>query len=284
MSKQTVPSEIQKLIDQENSRRAQEAADKAELAQIKFRKQVEDGTQLFGIWLQERLDEAPKSIRKYYVSEVTDELLANIGRDERVSQKEIRFHVPGLAPIFFGDISPSDGMWSCATAGFGSGGTVEFRSYFNARHFSFDYNEILIQACESQIEFDRLVAETIEREQEENQRFEHAQETYTNLKKDAAEAEQNELAKIAKIIKSDDALKYLVMAMVAIQQERGLFSAQIAEAESSWHTQEERWSRKAEQLRKQADDAERLAQAERARASEIENDLSDALRLVNKAD
>ena len=61
-----------------------------------------------------------------------------------------------------------------------------------------------------------------------------------------------------------------------------MFEAQVADANNSMYSMDERWSRKAAELRRQADDAQRRAEEERNRASSIEDDLDDAQKKIKK--
>jgi hypothetical protein len=55
-----------------------------------------------------------------------------------------------------------------------------------------------------------------------------------------------------------------------------MYMERISDADDTMCSMEERWSRKAADLRRQAQEAERRAEEERNRASDLEDDLEKA--------
>lgn len=81
-------------------------------------------------------------------------------------------------------------------------------------------------------------------------------------------------------VKNDPILVQLLKAFILIQDERSGFESQLQEADESLYSMENRWSRRAEELRRQADDAQRHADDERSR---LQSDLDDAEAKLKKA-
>jgi hypothetical protein len=92
--------------------------------------------------------------------------------------------------------------------------------------------------------------------------------------------EQREEQVLLDILQHDPVAMAMLKAFVLIHQERSSLTAQIDDANNSLYSMEEHWSRKAVELRRQAEEAQRHAEEERWR---LQSDLDDAESKLKKA-
>ena len=96
------------------------------------------------------------------------------------------------------------------------------------------------------------------------------------------EQEKSEERELFNLFKDDAVAINLMKAFMMINQERSMFEAQINDANETMYSIEERWTRRAEDLRRQANDAQRRADEERDRVSSLQSDLDDAENKLKK--
>lgn len=94
------------------------------------------------------------------------------------------------------------------------------------------------------------------------------------------QTERDEEQALFDALKNDSIAIHLLKAFVLLRDERSHFESRLEEADEAMYSIENRWSRRAEQLRDLADNIQRRADDERYR---LENDLSDAESELKKA-
>ncbi len=205
--------------------------------------------------------------------------------DDRI----LEFHVPGLAPfamVFDCDRHTEqyrltdwiitgvaeqgwDEDWNlCTTAGF----TWNSRYAHKISDPTIDVGMVLLEAKQ-------VADELPKRQTEVKSKFEAAI-------KAREEREQRERRRIAEeqdlfdAIKNDAIAIHMLKAFVLLRDERSDFEVRLTEADETMYSIENRWSRKAEELRRQAADADRKAEDERAR---LQSELDDSQAELKKS-
>jgi hypothetical protein len=280
-----VPDDVAGIIAEKRLAMEMERKDKEVKERAERTAKIEQGKKFLREKIELTLMAVPAWLRQYDVTEfnwderdleLTDRALKNI---------VLVFHIPGLAPIQFNSESNN---WRAAQAyeewnGDWSTPTIKFN---NSSYWRTDLEYTLIEAEQEMQNYDELqaryemrkmeaqisAAEDSQREQES----EHKQEG--NLLQEKTEAET-----LFAIFKDDPVAVNLLKAFLMIRQERTIFEAQLEDANSSLYSMEEHWTRKAADLRRQADAAERRASEEFNRANDLEDDLSKANKKVKES-
>lgn len=206
-------------------------------------------------------------------------------------EKSLEFHIPGLAPIamFFAgvireDEQPKLSYWLvagvcdldwdqktdiCKTAGFSfesefsykaKAGETNLRQVLLAAKIAFENKE------DRQIELDQSIVRHHKRMEKREQ--------------EEARVISEEQA-LFEVIKNDPIAIHMLKAFILLRDERSAFEQRLEEMGEEMYGMENRWSRKAEELRHQAEYAERRARDEQSR---LQSDLDDAEAKLKKAE
>ena len=277
-----IEAEIQKI----NAERQKE-----KLAEEKERKELlKRGREYLSNWVKAQLEKVPEYLRPYYerlnTDSTDDDLAITYGQEgeKRNPNSTLLFNVPGLSPLVY---EPKNGQWACMKAQYKNdvNDDVEWMDWWNAYLRYERLESVLGQAMLEYERYESLQVQCEERKAirerawQEEQVAESAIWMQTKEEKRQEQAEDQELFEA---VKDDPVAVHLLKAFLSIRQERSMFEAQVADANNSMYSMDERWSRKAAELRRQADDAQRRAEEERNRASSIEDDLDDAQKKIKK--
>jgi hypothetical protein len=281
-----VPEGIAVLISAKK-RSMQDEQKQKELQQEQKRKEdIEVGRTVLRLRIAEALIAVPEWLRPYDVteSEWDDDNLERVGKGYiKLNGFILFFDIPGLAPIQY---ETKETNWRAAQAHSQwkeYGPEIPKLGFTNSCYWRSDLEYTLIEAEASFREFQKMQVEYEKRleddrrRQEEEMLHEQKVEACQYAKEQVDEIEEKELFDI---FKDDPIAVHLLKAFLAIRQERSMFECQIEDANSTMYSLEERYSRKAEDLRRQAKYAERRAEEERNRASDLEDDLSKANKKI----
>jgi hypothetical protein len=211
------------------------------------------------------------------------------GRNEAWYEKTLEFQVPGLAPIamvFTGvirdDEEPKLAHW--IVAGVSESDWDEDADLCKKAVFSLDNNHADgAPAKETNIRKVLWVAKK-SFEDKESRQIELDQAIVRKHKRNEMRA-QKEAKKISEeqalfdAIKNDPVAVHMLKAFILLRDERSAFEQRLEEMGDEMYGMENRWSYKAAELRRQADDAQRRANDELRR---LENDLDDAESKLKK--
>lgn len=288
-----IPDHIQTLIDQKRLALEAEQKQNEEKQQREKEEDIEKGKLMVSVYVGQSLELVPEWIRPYFL---------NIGNPEpdyerfvkgwdRVENCSLYFSIPGLSEIEF---SPKNNHWRSAYARWNEDDDESQPGFsFRDRYWKRDLEEVLCQAAEAQKihEENSLRAEQMQLRASERS----AERVRLHSEREAQEAERESLAEARRekkkseeqalfdAIKNDDIAIHLLKAFVLLRDERSLFEERLYEADEQMSSIEHRWSRRAEELQRQADSAKRRAEQESDRAGDLANDLDDAQAELKKA-
>jgi len=286
-----LPDHVAILIEQK--RLAMEAKQKQEELEKHEERDafIQSGRELLRASITESLKAVPEWLHEYDVTESTwnDDSLESIGqRPKTMSDLDLIFHIPGLAPIKF-RFDLDQCKW-CSAQSYTNwreyGPELPKLGFNNNSYFRSDLEFILIEAEQELESF--VLAQQEYQEKIAQVQFHEEQEAKRQEEIDARRASEQtirdtEERELFNVFKDDPVAIHLLKAFLMIHQERGMFESQIEDANETMYSIEERWSRRAEDLRRQANDAQRRAEEEHDRVRDIQNDLDDAEAKLKKA-
>ena len=282
-----VPEDIAAIIEQKRlAMQAKQEKDEGIKAE-KRKAFIETGREKLRLVIIETESSVPEWLWKYDVTQITfgDDDLERIGEGyNKLDSLWLEFHIPGLAPIEF-----RKGDWRSAQASTSwreYGPDLPKLEFNNSSYWRSDLEYTLIEAEQELQSFAQLQKEYQEkmageqRYAEQSTRREEEAKSKRAAEQTIRETEERELFNV---FKDDPVAIQLLKAFMMINQERTTFNSQIEDANESMYSMEEGWSRKAADLRRQADDAQRRAEEERDRVSSLQSDLDDIENKLKKA-
>jgi hypothetical protein len=303
MSTNQVPSNIAEIIEQKRAAVKEAQRHKEEAERLEAEALTAKGKAIYEEFIQQALSEVPDFMRPYYVTpSPADEpdygRLANGWDDLRYTQ--LLFSVPGLSKI---KLSSRDKTWKCEYA-------YESKQYWDGEEHIWtepainfprdhgwdkDLEYTLALAHKQMVEYQRFVEEyeagekeraeqwkkEQEKRQEEKARMEANFAAGQREKQAAEQAERDEANALFDAIKDDPIAVHMLKAFVFLRDERSTFEQRLEQADEAIYSIENRWSNRAAELRRQADEADRRAEDERRR---LQDDLDDAEKKLKKAE
>lgn len=281
----TVPVEIAMLIALKKEAMLAEEAQKNADQERERATAIAGAKGILHAMIAERLLGVPDWLRPYDVTEKqwSEDDLENAGRcNSKFPQLKLYFDVPDLTQI----AQNVKGDWAAAYP------VKEYREapeigFFRDTHFRSDLGYVLVSAQENLEEFIKLNSEyqeylgELRRQVEEDQ---HLQEIVTLSRQLLCEHKETEEKALFEAFENDPVAIQLLKAFLMIRQERNIFEERISNADDTLCSVEERWSRKAADLRLRADDAERHANEEHERARDLESEKDDIEKRLKKAE
>lgn len=293
-----IPEPIAAIIEAETQRiNAERRAEKR--AEEKKRNEIlKRGRAYLADWVKTQLEKVPEYMRPYYsrINDTTDrrddELAMSYGH-ENVHEPEFTliFDVPDLSPLVY---SPKNGQWACMRADFVNEnqsnnyrGQVEWLNWWNA-YLRCETLELTLVRAEDEYEnYKSLIIQQEEWQAARNKRRQDDEKEAEEIRKRSEEqalVEATEDEMLFEALSTDPVAVLMMKTFLAIRQDREMLLERITEADDSLYSAEERWSRKADDLRRRAEDADRRAAEERNRASDLEDDLDDVQKKLKKAE
>jgi hypothetical protein len=279
MKEESVPGTILNIILTEQTRIDTQLHEKRMREQEEHQADVNRGKAKFGTWLEKALGKMPEIIAPYYTGIMTDESEENVfswlGRTENMPDYDLRFDVPGLAPVVF---NHSRNVWGHATID-DSHYEIEpkWAMYFNALRRSETLEMTLLSARHEAVKMQaamRKYQSDLERE-EKFRKAEELSDAISYAKHEAQVAqEKSEAETLLAMLDQDPTAIIMLRAYVAIRKQHGIYEQLISDAEEAMFSQERRYESKAAKFRKQAQDAARQTSEEASRASDLEDDLA----------
>lgn len=289
MSEKTeiIPNEVLDIIEAEEERRIDEILQKKQAEEAERLANIEKGRPILAEWVERRRCGLPDWAQAYFSASDDDDTLEKAGAYGHQGGIEAvcKLEIPGLAPIAvklvcggtskecFQYVIPGahydNSDWDLAEPCYWWGG--------NYPTGTLSLEEALVVA--------KHKAELLEKKREqyrqdcearncEKERSAEAAQVQSVEK--AVEQEKDEAEFLMSMLRDDPVAIHLLKAFLAIRQERSMYEERISEADEALYSTEERWSRRAADLRRQAQEADRHAEEERIRASDLEDDLAKA--------
>lgn len=285
-----IPSDIALLIEKKQAamleeKQQKEQADRREQDELETKGQI-----IFNEQLKASILKVPEWLFKYFDPMDTNPNYLRIGRGwDRAENIDLIFSVPGLAMIAF---EQQKNQWRSQTARWSVTWDSEPILDFNASsYWRSDLEYVLLEAQREMKEYQDFMSqyaaqqEECARRQEQRALEQQAQEgseredEIRNELKRQEEKREEEI--LLDTLRSDPIAITLLKALVMVHQERSGFTSQIEDANNSLYSMEEHWSRKAVELRRQADEAQRHAEEERYR---LQSDLDESQSKLKKAE
>ena len=282
-----VPTQIAAIIEKNKlaMKAKQEENERIELE--KRNRLITVGRAQLRLVIAETLKLVPEWLQKYDATASTfdENDLVRIGEGyNKLDLLWMKFDIPGLAPIQFNGTD----NWRAASAyvswrEYGDG--IPKLEFNNSSYWQSDLEHALIDAdqeLERFAEMQKQYQEGIANEQGKAEREARREEEALARRAAEREQEKSEELQLFKVFKDDPLAIQLLKAFMLINQERSMFESQINDANETMYSIEERWTRRAEDLRRQANEAQRRADEERDRASNLQSDLDDAESKLKK--
>ena len=294
-----VPAEIAAIIEQKKMVMQAKQKEEERTRLEKRNQMIEAGRSAFRSKVAETLKAVPDWLHQYDVTEIecTEDDLERVGEGyNKLDSLWLEFHIPGLAPIQFQreKIRGAENFvnqWRSANVyfehhydyGYSDKPTLAFT---NSSSWRTDLEFVFGEAEMNFSEFASKMAEYNQRL--EDSRIREEQQEESDVKANvihAAEqaARESEERILFNLFKDDPVAINLMKAFLMINQERTAFNAQLEDANETVYSIEQRWIRRAEDLRRQAEHAQRMADEERNRVSSLQSDLDDAEGKLKKA-
>lgn len=285
-----VPSEISEIIERKRAALLEERRQKEEADQQKRAEQEAKGKAIFDEKIQKNLLDVPEWIRPYFDPSLNIPDYARIAVGYDIPERmHMYFHVPGLAVIGY---DPHEKQWQCETADDADAyyNRPPRLQFSNSSYWRGDLEYTLGVAQKEMQEYEQYVAQYQIKQDErakqeakkllqEQHKEEHQRELEARGELESQKQEREEQA-LFDAIKNDAVAMNMLKAFILIREERTSFTQQIENADWALYNMEERHSRHAAELRRQADEVERRAEDEKAR---LQSDLDDAESKLKKA-
>jgi hypothetical protein len=293
-----VPSNIAEIIDNKRQALFVERQRKAE-AELRDREEHEViGRSKHIEYIQDALSRVPEFLRQYEVPSGDEPDFYRIGKGWERPSDWLYFEIPGLAKILFAP-NAKESPWKCQTASpyeqrydfDGDVIHVEPSLNFSDRQYGWtDDLDYALGCAHAELQkYQEYVAEyaakqeEIAREVEQREvlaKAREAKEAFLATQREQEQAQEKaEEQALFEAIKSDPVALNMLKAFILIRDERSSFQTQLENADWSLYNMEERHSRRAEELRRLADEADRRAADERSR---LQSDLDDAEAKLKK--
>lgn len=289
MEEQTkVPAEIAAIIELKRlSMQAKQEEDERQSREARATTILAGRTKLREL-ITETLEPVPEWLHQYDATEAewSDDDLVNLNHGYHGNKLTLVFRIPGLAPIQF-----EPNRWRSAgvyfkhnyeygdsdkpTLAFTNGSYWRTDLEFTLGEAEMNFNEFSAKMAEynQKLEDAQICAE----QQEERDADANARHVTEQA---ASESEERILFNL---FKDDPVAISLMKAFLMINQERTTFNTQLEDANETMYSIEQRWTHRAEDLRRQAEHAQRMADEERDRVSSLQSDLDDAEGKLKKA-
>lgn len=284
-----VPEFVAELIENKKLNMQIEREEEESNRLTKRNELIEAGRVKLRAKVAELLTGLPEWLHQYDATETSfsGDDLVNVGDGyNKLDTLWMQFNIPGLAPIQYRSKTAD---WRSAQTYFDYreyGPSVPELGFTNGSYWRTDLEYTLVEAGMALGEFEAKKTDYLQKIEtdkvREEQRLQNQEqsEQAREVKQRVAETEERELFNI---FKDDPVAINLLKAFLMINQERSMFESQISDANETVYSVEERWSRKAADLRRQADDAQRQAEEERDRVSSLQSDLDNAEDKLKKA-
>jgi hypothetical protein len=296
MSTNLVPSNIAEIIEKKRQGLLEERQRKEE-AEKREREAAEAiGRAKYDEYIQASLLKVPEYLRQYVVptNDVPD--FYRIGKGWETPNDWLYFQIPGLAKILFAP-QAKEIAWKYQTAspyeqryGF-DGEAIRIEPSLNFSERQYDWTDDLDYAlgcAHAELQKYQKFVEEYATKQEEISKLDEqrkvmdqareAKEAFVDAQREREQTEEQQA--LFNAIKGDPIALHLLKAFVLLRDERSTFEYQLENSDSALYNMEERRSRKAADLRRQAEEAERRAEDERYR---LQSDLDDAEAKLKKA-
>lgn len=239
-------------------------------------------------WIDAAFQRIPEWLHQYYASEANALDYHRIV-DGRESEKDLclTFKVPGLAQIQFkGD------QWRSEFCGWNRGyeDSEPYIHFGRDSYWRSSFEATLVVAKRVMEEhqnnltqYEAEQARYFKRASEEAQLEEKIEKKIQEEKEQKRAAEQAEEDALLQVLKNDPVAIHMLKAFVLLRDERSTFEQRLDEMGEEMYSIENHYSRKAADLRRQADEAERRAREEESRLRSVQNDLDDAEEKLKKA-
>jgi len=293
-----VPSEIAEIIEAKRQLLLEERRQKEEKEQRERQEFEAVGRTRYDEYIQSSMLKVPEYLRQYVVptEEVPD--FYRIGKGWNTPNDWLYFQVPGLAKILFAP-NAKDEAWKYQTAhpyeqryGY-DGDVINVEPSLNFSDGQYDWTDDLDYALgcahaelqRHQKHLEEYAAKQDEISEETKQRAVLAKAREAKDAFEAAQLEQEQAKEKAEeqalfdVIKDDPVAVHMLKAFVLLRDERSSFREQLENADWAMYNMEERHARRAEELRRQANEIERNAEYERSR---LQGDLDDAEAKLKK--
>lgn len=280
----TVPENVAEIIE----RKADELEDARQKKEQEEANQqvmnISKGRELLRARIAEILEEVPEWIRGYDITErlLVDQELEGIGQGVGLNNLFLIFEIPGLAHISFVN---GRRLWRYASSAWGEWDDNPPECDFRANSWSSDLELVLLGARESALDFENkkaIYTGRIAQRQAQAAAYERRDQEREEKAWISSEEKRSEETQLVEALKSDPVAILLVKALLMVHEERSSFEERINEADATLYSVEDRWSRKASDLRSQAAEADRRAEDERRKARDLEDDLSNANKKLDK--
>lgn len=279
-----IPSEIAQLIEQKTQEVLEAKWQKEEAQKRQEEEIVAKGKAAYDEYFQAAMQKVPEFMRPYFDPAHGKPDFERIGKNwARPVDYDLWFSVPGLAFITFS--SPNE-LWQAQSVNWSP--DWDESPNWGWRDPTKDVALALAQAKKTQADYQKFSEQYAQQRAEKAQQREEYERKEAEHEARAAEeantdrhAEQSEEEILFDVLRNDAVAMYLLKAYLLINEERQGFRQQIENYDEAMYSMENRWSRRAEELRRQADEADRRAEDERSR---LQSDLDDAEAKLKKAE
>ena len=286
-----IPSDIEAIIEKKRLALLEEKRQKEEQEKQKLNDAQIAGRVKYNEYLQQSILKIPEWIRPYLdVTFNEPDYVRIANRWDHVENIRLYFSIPGLAMIQF---DPKNDQWRCETSGWNNYRDDDNEPYLhfsNDSYWRLDVEYVLGEGQREMREHQENLAQyKIQQAERASKREEYLQDQQEREAR-AVEAghqrqskemqEQAEEQALFDAIKNDAIAIHMLKIFVLLRDERSTFEQRLSDADETMYSIEERWSRKAADLRRQADYAQRRAEDEEYR---LKSDLDDAEEKLKKA-
>jgi hypothetical protein len=277
MTDQNIPKNIAAIIQNEEVRQEKERQVK-ELARLQEEAAwIEKGRSIVREVLALGVGKLPAQIREYVIPidqmKIEEDELSRLGHGwVRPDGIFLQIRIPGLAPIEFNPEKEIYKSYNADQDGTWSEPVYRFRDnnwYQDPAPALVDARRAFVQIGELQASYEAL-KKVREEEQLRVQEEDSLQEQKTI---EAAQRKSDDARLLVDQLDQDPVAIFLLKGFLAIQRERREYLLQIEGANDSLSAMEERYSRKAADLRRQLKDAEQETEDERRRKEDLRDEL-----------
>jgi len=295
-----VPSVIAEIIEQKRQALLEERRLKQEAEQHEREGAELIGRAKYDQYIQASLLKVPEYLRQYVLPVEDAPDFYRIGKNWQEPNDWLYFSVPGLAKILFAPNAKGD-AWKYQNASpyeqkYNYDGDLIYMEpslNFSDRQYGWtDDLDYALGCAHAELQkYEKYVTEYAAKQEEFAKDAEQrevlakareAREAEAAARREQEQAkEQAEEQALFDALKNDPIAIHLLKAFVLLRDERSTFRDQLENADSALYSMEERHSRHAAELRRQADEAERRADDERRR---LQDDLDDAEAKLKKSE
>jgi hypothetical protein len=285
----SIPADVLQMIESKKEQLRAEQAAKAEAAKREQDELLAKGSDLYFEYRAQAIEKLPEGIR-FYVrpARLSIDNYVRMGKGwDQLNKYRFTIDIPGLATI---EYDANDMTYRTAIAEWND--SADDEPWFSDNgSWKKELDYVLCQAerqmlehRENLVKWEAAKEEALHRynQQEASDQETEARRAEMILARDARDAQEKaeELA-LFDAIKEDAVALNMLKAFVLLRDERSHFEQRLSDADETMYSMENRWSRRAAELRNQAEDAERRAQDEKSR---LQSDLDDAEDKLKKAE